>query len=275
MKLTADQLAQYDRDGFLVFPNLIAADEVALLKRELARVGDVEDERVVRERTGGVRMVYGVHEETGPTASAAYNALVRSPRILQPIRDILGEDAYVFHTKANTKQAIDGAIYEWHQDYANWNIMDGIPTHQILTAMVMLDKSTEIGGCLYFVPGSHKLGIIKPDVPADEIDAAIRRVVERGEPMAVPKDKMVELVTTLGEPVAITGEAGTVAFFHGDMVHGSGHNMSIHSRWILYIVYAAVSNQPQAVPKPRAEYKAARHAGPMRMLEAGSILESL
>lgn len=275
MKLTADQLAQYDRDGFLVFPNLIAADEVALLKRELARVGDIEDERVVRERTGGPRIVYGLHEETGPTASRAYNALVRSPRILQPIRDILGEDAYVYHTKANTKQAIEGAIYEWHQDYANWTIMDGTPTHKILTAMVMLDKSTEIGGCLYFVPGSHKLGIIKPDVPDDEIDAGIRRVVERGEPMAVPKDKMIEIVGRFGEPVAITGEAGTVAFFHGDMVHGSGHNMSIHSRWILYIVYAAVSNQPQAVPKPRAEYKAARHAAPVRMLEAGSILAAM
>lgn len=274
MKLTAEQRAQYERDGYLVFPNLVAADEIDLLKSELARVGDIRDERVVRERTGGPRMVYGLHEESGPTASAAYQALVRSPRILQPVRDLLGEDVFVYHTKANTKQALDGAIYEWHQDYANWKIMDGTPEPRIMTAMVLLDRATEIGGCLYFVPGSHQLGIIRPDVPEDQIAEGIRRVVEQGEPMAVPKDKMVEIVARFGEPVAITGEAGTVAFFHGDMVHGSGHNMSIHGRWILYIVYSAISNRPQAVPKPRAEYKASRTAGPATILEARSILDA-
>ena len=85
MKLTDDQRQQFERDGFLVFPNLIAPEEVALLKRELARVCDIEDERVVRERAGGARIVYGLHEESGPTASAAYRALVRSRRILEPV----------------------------------------------------------------------------------------------------------------------------------------------------------------------------------------------
>jgi ectoine hydroxylase len=274
MKLSAEQLAQYDRDGFLVFPDLIAADEVAVLKQELARVGDIPDERVVRERSGGPRIVYGMHEKNGPTASSAYAALVSSSRILQPVRDILGEDVYIFHTKANTKQALDGAIYVWHQDYANWHIMDGIPTTKIITAMVMLDPATELGGCLYFVPGSHRLGVIRPDVPESELDAAILRVVERGEPMAVPNRAMIDIVEKFGEPVPIAGQAGTVAFFDGNMVHGSGHNMSVHSRWILYIVYAAISNRPQAVPKPRAEYKASRLAGPVPLNDAASILES-
>jgi ectoine hydroxylase len=245
MKLTQLQLDQFEHDGFLVFPN------------------------------GGPRIVYGLHDETGPTASRAYNALVRSPRILQPVRDLLGEDVYVYHTKCNTKQALEGAIYAWHQDYTNWTIMDGTPTHRILTSMVLLDKATELGGCLYFIPGSHRLGIVQPDVPDNEIDAAIRRVVEQGEPMPVPKEKLVQIVGELGEPVAMTGEPGTVVIFHGDMIHGSGHNMSIHARWILYTVFSAVSNRPQSVAKPRAEYKAARHAKPTELLDAPSIVEAI
>ena len=146
MKLAAQQLEQFDRDGFVIFPDLLVPDEITLLKQELARVGDIVDERVVRERAGGPRIVYGLHEEDGPTASSAYNALVRSPRILQPIRDILDEDVYVYHTKCNTKEALDGAIYEWHQDYANWKIMDGTPLPRILTAMALLDEATEFGG---------------------------------------------------------------------------------------------------------------------------------
>lgn len=275
MKLNQQQLETFERDGFLIFPEMLERDEVALLKDELSRVGDIHDERVVRERDGGARIVYGLHEEDGPTASRACNALARSPRILQPIQDILGEDAYIFHTKCNTKEALTGAIYEWHQDYANWQIMDGIPSPRIITAMVLLDKATELGGCLYFIPGSQSLGIVKPDVADGEEDAAILRVVERGEPMSVPKKKMAEIVRQFGEPVAVTGQPGTVAFFHGNMVHGSGHNMSVDSRWILYIVYGAVSNRPQAVRTPRPEFKAARTAGPTEMLPAATLFDAL
>ena len=275
MKLNQQQLDAFDRDGFLIFPDMLAREEVTLLKDELSRVGDIQDERVLRERDGGARIIYGMHEEDGPTASRAYNALARSPRILQPIQDILGEDAYIFHTKCNTKEALTGAIYEWHQDYANWKAMDGVPSPQIITAMIMLDKSTELGGCLYFIPGSHSLGIVQPDVADGEQEAAIQRVVDHGEPMSVPKDKMTEIVGRFGEPVAVTGQPGTVAFFHGNLVHGSGHNMSIDSRWILYIVYGAASNRPQAVRKPRPEFKAARIAGPAQILPAATLFDAL
>lgn len=273
MSITDDEVRQFEQDGFLVLPGLISEKEVELLKSELDRVCRIDDERIVRERAGGPRMVYGIHDCSGPVGSKAYDALTRSPRILNAVKKILKEDVYVYHTKANTKEAIDGAIYEWHQDYTNWNIMDGTPKHDILTVMVMLDESTELGGCLYFVPGSHKYGIIKPDVDEDAVAAAIQRVVDHGEPMRVPKDKMIEIVREKGEPVPIVGKPGTVAIFHGDMVHGSGHNMSIHSRWILYIVYSTVSNTPQEVPKPRKEYKAARHAPIAEATGAGSILE--
>lgn len=274
MKLTSEQLQAYDRDGFLVFPNLISPEEVALLKSELARVGDIKDERVVRERTGGPRIVYGMHEKIGPTASPAYEALVRSPRILTPTRDLIGDDVYVYHTKANTKQALDGAIFEWHQDYTNWKMMDSPPEPRMLTTMVMLDRSTEVGGCLYFIKGSHKLGIVKPDLGGVDEDTALDAVRLRGEPVSVPHAKMYDVVKSCGEPVAILGEPGTVAFFHSNLIHGSGHNMSVHTRWILYIVYNADSNRPQAVPKPRQEFKAARKAPPATVLNYRSILEA-
>ena len=37
MKLTPAQLAAYERDGFLIFPDLVSAEEVALLRREVER----------------------------------------------------------------------------------------------------------------------------------------------------------------------------------------------------------------------------------------------
>jgi hypothetical protein len=37
MELTAAQLARYERDGFLIFPDLFAQSEVAALRGEVAR----------------------------------------------------------------------------------------------------------------------------------------------------------------------------------------------------------------------------------------------
>ena len=45
MNLTREQLDRFERDGFLVLPNLLSADEVALLRAELARVGQVVEDR--------------------------------------------------------------------------------------------------------------------------------------------------------------------------------------------------------------------------------------
>src|SRR5918996_6137094 len=99
MNLNAQQIAQFERDGYLLFPGLFSKAEVAVLRAETARLAAIEAETVVRERTGGVRSIFRVHEADGATRSAAFRALVRTPRVLQPTRQVLGGDVYVYHTK--------------------------------------------------------------------------------------------------------------------------------------------------------------------------------
>ena len=95
MELSAQQLEQFDRDGFLVFPDLFSRPEVAVLRREVARLSQVEGDEVVREHTGGVRTIFRVHENDGPTRSKAFRALVRTPRLLRPVRQVLKDDAFL------------------------------------------------------------------------------------------------------------------------------------------------------------------------------------
>jgi ectoine hydroxylase len=252
MKLSKDQIHRFERDGFLVLPNLLSADEVALLRAELARVSQVVDVRNMREGDGETsRIVYGLPDVGGPTFSQAYYNLARDRRILQPIIDLLAEDVSLFHIKCNFKEAIDGGYWQWHQDYANWKANDNAPEPRLLTAMVMLDQATEMGGCLYFVPGSHTRGIIEPDWDDTSTSYAL---------WTVGKQKMIEITAELGDPVAVTGSPGTVVFFHANMIHGSGHNMSPRHRWQAYLVYNALSNVLGPVPKPRPDYQANRKA---------------
>ena len=264
MFLTKAQVEAYDRDGFLILPNLVSKDEVALIKQGLARAAQVDDDRIIREKGGGAaRMIYGMDDLSGPTGCAATEALSRSNRLLQAARDVLRDEVYLFHIKANFKEAITGQIWQWHQDFGYWRT-DGLREPRLVTTMLMLDKATELNGCLYFVPGSHKEGTI--DAPYDDKTTSVGL-------WTLSKEQQTDLVNRRGEPVPVIGEPGTVAMFHPDTVHGSGHNMSTHARWQMYFVYNAVSNVMQPVPKPRPAYKANRNNVALQIRAKESILE--
>src|SRR5690606_28947277 len=148
------QLEAYDRDGFIVLPDLVSPEAVARVKAALARASSVADERVIREKGGSdVRVVYGLHDLEGPTGDQAVYDLACSPELLQTAMDVLQDEAYLFHSKANMKPAITGQIWQWHQDFGVWRT-DGLPVPRLTTTLLMLDRATELGGCLYFVPGS-------------------------------------------------------------------------------------------------------------------------
>jgi len=256
MHLTQAQLDAYDRDGFLILPDLIPLREIDAAREALARACEVQDERVTREKgSRDVRILYGLHDPEQPTGDPAIDRLARSPAVLQPAMDVLRDQVYMFHSKANLKPAITGEIWQWHQDFGLWKV-DGCPAPRLVTSLVMLDQATELGGCLYFVRGSHREPYI--DAPYDDTTTATLL-------KAMSLEHMQGLVERHGEPVAVTGGPGTVAMFHPHLVHGSGHNMSVHARRQLYFVYNAVSNVMAPVANPRPYYKANRVAKPLQV----------
>jgi L-proline 4-hydroxylase len=257
MTLDEAQLAQFDRAGFLRFEGLFGPAEIALLKAELARTGGAASDAVIRERTGSIRTIYRSHEPDGPTSSPAFARLVRTPRLLRPAQQVLADDElYVYHCKSNIKTALDGTVWLWHQDYGYWQ-HDGVPTSNMATFLVMLDEATELGGCLYLVPGSHKAGVLPAykdetttSYPQWTIEPEPLRAFLRANPQAVP----------------ITGGPGTAVLFHCNIVHGSGHNLSPSDRWHVYVAYNPVANRPNPVPAaPRPDYVVSRNYAPLAL----------
>src|SRR5207245_9897948 len=158
MQLSDEQVARVRRDGFLLFPGLFAKTEIAVLRAETARLASIEADSVIRERTGGVRSIFRVHEDDGATRSAAFRALVRTPRVLAPTRQALGTDeVYVYHTKINTKPAIEGTVWMWHQDYGSWQ-RDGCLRPDMATFAAMLTHSVEMKGPLHRLTRQHPRG---------------------------------------------------------------------------------------------------------------------
>jgi len=266
MKLTVEQLATYKRDGFLIFPHLVSPAEVAVLRSEVARLCDVDAEGTVRE--GGSRVpksMFRMHEADGEGASPAFRAMSRTPRTLGVAQQVLEDrDLYLHHSKVNVKAAIEGSVWPWHQDFGSWNL-DGIQSPDLATFMIMLDDATEMSGCLFLLPGSHRWG--RTDAYLDT-STAYRLWSVKPEDM---KRRMAESPPA----VAISGAAGTCAIFHCNLMHASGHNLYYKDRWQAYFCYNTCVNRPQDVPNPRPDYVRSRNWQPMQSVADEAVLTSM
>lgn len=264
MALSEQQVARFRRDGYLIFPELFSKAEIAVLRAETARLSGLETETVIRERTGGVRSIFRVHEDDGATRSAPFRALVRTPRVLRPTMQALGTDEiYVYHTKINTKPAIEGTVWMWHQDYGSWQ-RDGCPRPDMGTFAVMMTDSVEMNGALYVIPGSHRRGRIEPYY--DESTSYKFWAVPKKEIMAVLKESK--------PPVPITGPAGTAVLFHCNLLHASGHNLSAEDRWHIYISFNSCANAPRFGPDSRPDWVVSRNTRPLRIENDEGVLKA-
>lgn len=264
MKLTSHQVAQYDRDGYLHFPEFFKPVEVDAMRREVSRVSKIKTEMVVREGAEhSPKIMFRMHENDGPTASPVMNAIVRLPRTLGMARQLLRNDElYLHHTKVNIKAAIEGSVWPWHQDYGSW-ANDGIQKPDILTIMVGLDPATELNGCLYFLPGSHKHGRLDP-----YFDTSTAYKV-----WSVTPADMKRMIAEHGEPVAITGKAGSLTVFNSNLMHASGHNLSASDRWQAYFCYNTCANRPLDVEKPRPDYVRSLNWKPLELVDDDWVMK--
>ncbi len=260
MQLTQDQLERYREDGFIIIRGLFDTTELAAMRGELERLDGVETDHMVREDApagsrGAVKTIFRVHEPDGPTQSPPFYAAARSSRLLGVTQQLLGDDQlYLHHTKCNRKAAISGTVWQWHQDYGSWQ-PDGLQKPDLISAGLMLDPAGESNGCLYLIPGSHKLGRVDP-VWDDQ--TAYRLWV-------VPREQLLEIMDSHPAPVAITGEPGDVVFFHCNLLHGSGHNLSAGDRWTIFFCFNTCANRPADVPDPRPDYVRSRNWTPLEV----------
>src|SRR4029078_5212206 len=159
MKLRAEQLQQFDRDGYLFFPSLFTQQEIKTLTDEVPSLYARRRPENVREKTGDVvRTNFAAHLYSYPFAR-----LARPPRMVEPIRQIFGADVYMHQFKINGKQAFDGDVWQWHQDYGTWRADDQMPEPRALNVAIFLNEVNELTGPLLFIQASHKLGVLEAE----------------------------------------------------------------------------------------------------------------
>ena len=211
----SEQRVRYERDGFVVVPKVLSAEEIAALRHETAEI--------CRGRRGTVEgMAPDAEEPDDDKVSERYlcihfphkiSPLMREtlshPKIVAGLKCLIGCNVKCMQSMLFVKHAGKPG-QAWHQDEYF------IPTRDrsLTAAWIALDEATVENGCLWAIPGSHKPGILWDRQPhgSDEYDAGDETF---GHPY---RDE---------DAVALPCPAGSIVFFNGYLLHKSLRNRAV------------------------------------------------
>jgi len=257
MRLSDDQIETFNAQGYLSLPEVFSAAEVAVLTREVPGIFAQERAEVWRERNGkAVRTAFAAH-----TYNEAFRRLAAHPRMVEPVRQLLGGDVYVHQFKINGKEAFDGDVWQWHQDYGTWARDDLMPEARAMNIAVFLSDVTEFNGALMFIPKSHARGTLE----------AGHDLATTSYPLWTLDKATVSRLVEAGGLVAPKGPAGSVLLFHGNLVHASPGNISPWDRTIVYVSLCHVDNHIRRFKRP--EWIAHRDFTPIQCLAEDCLLD--
>ena len=239
-------IERFQEQGYLILPTVLDDEDVAALSDGIERLIARPGPEVAREPDGAAHVIYGVH-----LWEASYAALARHPAAIDVARALLDAPYFVHQSRLNVKQT-GGSIVVWHQDFATYHRVDGIPEARGLVIGVHLDDVDACNAPVIVIPRSHHGGIVS--------EAVIDETVPDHQTVAryrydIPDSTMARLVAANGAK-AITGPAGTVFFMHANLVHGSSVNILPSRRAIAYINVSPCDNRGETYARP--EYYAAR-----------------
>jgi ectoine hydroxylase len=255
-------LSKFESDGFLAVDTLLDSDVVEDLWDELGSLRAdpalADDERSVLEPDSReVRSIFEVH-----AISRAFAALVADPRLVDPVRQLLGSDVYVHQSRVNFKPGFNGQEFYWHSDFETWHSEDGMPTPRAVSVSVALTDNLDCNGSLMIIPGSHRWFVSCPgETPPEHYRSSLRRQVI-GTP---DDDSLIQLSTERGIH-QINGPAGSAVFFDSNCMHGSSSNITPFPRSNVFIVYNSVENalaEPFSADSPRPTFVANRTFDPV------------
>jgi len=235
--LGPEQIARFHENGFLSIPHISTPAEVALLRGVF--------DRLFAENAG--RVEGAQYDIAGHDDDDATQAL---PTIINPINyaaelkhtlfrknahaialQLLGPKVTPSFEHVILKPGRYGEATPWHQDEA-YRVDPNFEYQQVSIWMPLQDVTID-NGCMQYIPGSHKLGILPHRSPNDD-----------------PRIHAIECIGGFDPATAIACEmsAGGATMHIGKALHYAGPNKSDVARYGYILAF-------EVPPKPRAEQR--------------------
>ncbi len=217
-RLNEEQIEFFHTHGYLAGIRVLDDEQIEALRAELSELIDPNHP--------GHDLFYEFHSnESANPATVLFHALgawriapgfhdlLWNPAFLMPASQLLGGAVRFWHDQLFCKPAHHGGVVAWHQDYSYWTRTQPM-AH--LSCWIGLDDSTRENGCVHYVPGSHRWGLL----PITGLTNDMRAI----ESMLSDEQKV------QFTPVPIELKQGECSFHHPLMVHGSYENESDRPR---------------------------------------------
>jgi ectoine hydroxylase-related dioxygenase (phytanoyl-CoA dioxygenase family) len=215
-RLSKEQIDFFNDNGYLAGIKMLDDDQVGRLKKELTVLADITHP--------GHKLFYEFHsnESTDPGTilfhalgawriTPGFHDVLWNPRFLVAANQLLGNEPVRFwHDQLFWKPPKKGGVVAWHQDYSYWTRTKPV-AH--LTCWCGLDDSTKENGCLQYIAGSHRWGLLPKPVIAGELQG-IKDVLNEDQKKQFDHPQYAEV------------KAGEAIFHHSLTLHGSGENKS-------------------------------------------------
>src|SRR3981081_1922395 len=212
-KLSAEQIAGYERDGFVSPVEAFSTERARGWRNQLEAFERAEGRKMKRGPNFKPHLLFPWVDE-----------IVHAPEVLDAVEDLIGPDIRLFHLTAWPKDAGSGAYVSWHQDATYFALEPACH----VTAWGALTGARWGGGCMEGVPGSPRLG----QLPHAEMQDP-ENLLSRGQTLAGDVDR----TKTAFMPV----KAGQFSLHHTHLVHNSRPNRWHDRRIGLGISYVPTS----------------------------------
>jgi hypothetical protein len=214
-KLTDEELALYEVQGFLIIKGILKPEGIAQMQRECMAAWGKEKEGFDPDKSWLQNsLLVNIHHQAPAVRDYYFDGpLVDvATQIIGP--NIKGATSQLtFKMKGNTKP------FGWHQD----NGYGELEPYNALTTLTALDDTDRGNGCLWLIPGSHKQGQIRVVQNEEQKKSRSEIVVDADDNLAVPMEM----------------KAGDALIFNCWMLHKSDGNYSKdRDRRILFLRYA-------------------------------------
>jgi ectoine hydroxylase-related dioxygenase (phytanoyl-CoA dioxygenase family) len=218
-KLSEEQVDFFKENGYLANVKMLDEKQIEIILSEIEELAD--------PKHPGHHLFYEFHSnESADPSTVLFHALgawrikpglhdvLWNPRFLVAASQLLGDVPVRFwHDQLFCKPPKKGGVVAWHQDYSYWTRTKPV-AH--LTCWCGLDDSTKENGCLQYVPGSHRWGLLdKPELAGDLMGIENYLTSEQKKEF---------------KPVPVETKAGEAIFHHPLTLHGSGENKSNRPR---------------------------------------------
>jgi ectoine hydroxylase-related dioxygenase (phytanoyl-CoA dioxygenase family) len=251
--LSAEQLADYDRDGYLVLRGVLpptvldqlravftaTVDRLAAQWKAEGLIEDAHQELPFETRFAALRTQNPARFATSwrkTLIDPAVYQLWQLPELVGPVRSLLGDELYAHGVWNGRPREPHDPIQKvlWHQDahyYKNWDPTDG-GLVSVWMPLVPVDAES---GCLEMAAGSHRSGWIERHRGFNRLFTVADEALEGTDQRA------------------ISMQPGDVLMFSDTTLHQALHNTSDRVRWSIDIRFGQAT--PEIISKtPRGYY---------------------